>query len=172
MTRRKSLVLLFALLLCLILPACSTSPESTTVPEETFYLSPPEKGIPDDYIYDAITVDTTRYEYRSPDEIDVLIIGANLPNNVLLCYSLSGIEYLRDGEWTPLPFYKKGLEAVVGDGNYFWHYSTKSEQDTGIMWTINTIKVKEIAVPLVPGQYRAVVYLPDTQLYAPFDIVE
>lgn len=170
MTRKKSLLLLFALLLCLILPACSTSPESTTAPEETFYLSPPSKGIPDDYIYDAITVDTTRYEYRSPDEIDVLIIGANLPDNEILYYSVSGIEYLKDGEWVPLPFYRKSKPAVAGDGSYFWHYGTRSEP--GIIWRINTIKVEEIAVPLVPGQYRAVVYLPDTQLYAPFDIVE
>lgn len=172
MIRRKSPFLLFLLLLCLIFPACSTVPDSTTVPEETFYLSPPSKGISDDYIFDAITVDTTRYEYQSPDEIDVLIIGANLPNDVLVYYAISGIEYLQDGEWTPLPFYKKRMGAVAGDGNYFWHYATKSEQDTGIMWTINTINVKDIAVPLVPGQYRAVVYLPDTQLYAPFDIVE
>ena len=170
MTRKKSLWLLFVLLLCLILSAWSTVPDSTTVPEETFYLSPPPCGIPDNYIPNAITVDTTRYQYRSPDEIDVLIIGANLPDNALRYYSISSIEYLQDGKWIPLPFYRKGMGAVVGDGSYFWDYATRS--DSVIMWTINTIKVKEIAVPLVPGQYRAVVYLPDTQLYAPFDIVE
>lgn len=160
------------LTLCCLLAACSTEMHGNTISSsaDIFTVAPPEFELVVEVNSCNVTAEASQPQYSANEQIDIIVTGSNTAGNALYYYEFLALERLQEDGWHQVPYLLEGMEPIAYDEGYLWSYGFREDSD--VMWTTLTFQSDRFSEQLSPGEYRALVFLPDTQVYAYFEIVE